>query len=680
MRKSEPEQGRSGSDTPTWRRGQESSETDARSGALQSGSRTRFSPPPPPYSTTSVGKGDEPPRGPLGSSPPGLSATPSVRVPLSTAGQHLGGVRVALVDVDPTRVDALALALRARRAEVHVTTLTPRKSHWRLLRRFCPHALLIDEEVLAGAGADFLRGFRADPFLRHVQLIAVRFERLFRERSGTASIESIKVLLEPLGGPETYLVSRLGPRCEIEFDFDQVPPHLLLRILAGRIEPTRIECTRGRETLVWTIVRGKTGGATLRVGASLEARRLSSEEALGWLLEHKNCQVVLTQPDDFEEYSSASEVIPIVEEKMSGLWDLSQLAGSAPTNVEERGPSTERSGGARLPSDAQMPSPRISRESEPATSEAPVATSAFPSHAPFVRSLGPSSSRGDRLRRSAAPVAWTAALGIPVAVGFVWLSRDGASGSEASSTVAVAAPARVEERPKAEVPASVEGPSTLPAHAVHEAPAVGLPRERVASPFAIVERSAEPCEVHVAERELSEPLRSRMAESYWRAGQRLLVAGKNREAQTELCKSAFLAPAGGGAEQLAELYLTARAPAVAELHVRKVIAEHPEKRSAVELLGDVLHQRGRIDDAKAAWFEAFRIAPSDERTQRAMARHWFSQAQLSLRASDDARAERYLRRTLTLEPQHREARALLHRVLLRMREAELAAAWAPERE
>src|SRR5690606_13026336 len=121
------------------------------------------------------------------------------------------GVRVALVDVDPTRTDAIAVALRARRAEVHIASLNSDRPRFRLLRKFAPHALLIDEDVLANDGLQFLQTFREDPFLQHTQLLTLRFDRLFRVRSGTASIESVKDLLEPLGRAETALLSQLGP-------------------------------------------------------------------------------------------------------------------------------------------------------------------------------------------------------------------------------------------------------------------------------------------------------------------------------------------------------------------------------------------------------------------------------------------------------------------------------------
>src|SRR5690606_22582842 len=79
----------------------------------------------------------------VGPSPP--SSVGSVRLSLTGTGRNLRGVRVALVDTDPTRTDALAVALRARQAEVHVTSFEGDRVHMRLLRKFAPHALLIDE-------------------------------------------------------------------------------------------------------------------------------------------------------------------------------------------------------------------------------------------------------------------------------------------------------------------------------------------------------------------------------------------------------------------------------------------------------------------------------------------------------------------------------------------------------
>src|SRR5690606_28833682 len=262
----------------------------------------------------------------VGPSPP--SSVGSVRLSLTGTGRNLRGVRVALVDTDPTRTDALAVALRARQAEVHVTSFEGDRVHMRLLRKFAPHALLIDEAVLSLQGKSLVEKLRSDPFLGHTQLFPLRFERMYKARVGAASIEAVRAVLEPVGRAERELLARLGPHVEVEFELDQFPPHRLLRMLATRAAPTTIECTREKEMLRWTVVRGRTGHAQLyRLGVE-EPERLSADEALEWLLGHQNCYIVLTQPTEFDD-KTGRDVIPMVERKESGLWDVPESTPSS---------------------------------------------------------------------------------------------------------------------------------------------------------------------------------------------------------------------------------------------------------------------------------------------------------------------------------------------------------------
>jgi hypothetical protein len=264
------------------------------------------------------------------------------------------------------------VALRARRAEVHIASLNVDRAHFRLLRKFAPHALLIDEEVLANEGREFLHRFREDPFLQHTQLLTCRFDRLFRLRSGTASIESIRDILEPLGRAETALLSQLGPSIEVEFDLDQFPPHRLIKMLAGRSAPTTIVCTREKETFRWTIVGGKTGRAEVWHSAHRDPCVLSAEDAFDWLLSHNNCHVVLIEPTEFDD-TTRREVIPLVENKESGMWEL-PLISETITRHEKRAQGRKPSQPDSLQPVSVRPRPITSRFAFPRYSRYQMAT------------------------------------------------------------------------------------------------------------------------------------------------------------------------------------------------------------------------------------------------------------------------------------------------------------------
>lgn len=586
----------------------------------------------------------------------------SVRMPLSQRGRYLDGVRIALADTDPTRTDALAVALRIRRAEVHIASLHGDRGHFRLLRRFAPHALLIDEQVLAEQGRDFLRQFREDPFLQHTQLLTLRFDRLFRVRSGTASIESIKDILEPLGRAEAELLAQLGPDVEVEFDLDQYPPHRLIKMLAGRTSPTTISCTRGKETFRWTVANGKTGRAELRHRSYPEPCHLSPEEALDWLLSHQNCHVVLHEPNDFDD-TTGRDVIPLVEDKESGLWEKPMWL-----------PKSRSVGGSR------------SSESNP---DSLPAFSLFAEASRRGRFLS-SSWEGTRSHK-----AWLILLAVGlVAAGVVTMTSVDSSdqrptgatertsiarpAAEAASDIPVStstAPSR--SNGAAEIPTK-DSPPKAARTAVDEEDVpskAGAERKKL---FAVPVHDEIPCETMVGEWTVPERAPKGLAMLHFRTAQRLVVDGRTDQAHLELCKSALSDPSGPGAEFLAQFALAQRAPGQAERWIRAVLQADEKKTPALELLGDILHQQGRLDEALETWLSALSMSPDEREKRAAVARVWIGHARTSLAAADYPRAERNLRRALSFDEKNAEAAGLLALVFHRRKHRELAKSWEHE--
>lgn len=606
----------------------------------------------------------------VGPLPP--SSAGSVRLSLTGTGRNLRGVRVALVDTDPTRTDALATALRARQAEVHVTSFDADRVHIRLLRRFAPHALLIDESVLPSVGKHLVECLRSDPFLGHTQLFPLRLERMYNQRFGVASIETVREFLEPLGRAESELLARLGPHVEVEFELDQFPPHRLLRMLATRGAPTTIQCTREKEMLRWTVVRGRTGHAELyRLGVEAPAR-LSADEALEWFLGHQNCHVVLTQPTEFDD-QTGREVIPMVERQESGLWEAPR--------PNKRPVSTPG---------ADSLSPQFLRDS---TSEG-VRSRFAASVGPGIRRLGSSwfdsswkwiagaalgavgvalwiyaQAPGNEMQAAAPPSQVDADTGAP-ALDSKDLPEDAALDG-ARLAAPFAPPADV--APPAS-PSPTDASATTPSVderqvAIEENGGVGL--------FAVPAKNLESCEEIVGEGKAPGSVKSqaqlaRLSAQHFRAAQKALVGGKTAEAHADLCRAALLDPAGGGTLVLVQYLLAQRDYKQALAWIRKARAARPPELAVEELWGDVLHQAGNPDDALRVWLAALDMEPAETAKRVAVARRFAAHGSESLSGGDYARAERALRRASAFDPESAVVARLLATLFSRQGQREQA--------
>lgn len=603
----------------------------------------------------------------VGPLPP--SSAGSVRMSLTGSGRNLRGVRVALVDIDPTRTDALAVALRARQAEVHVSNLEADRVHMRLLRRFSPHAVLIDEEVLASIGRGFVEKLRVDPFLGHTQLFTLRFERMYKKRVGVASIETVREFLEPLGRAENELLARLGPHVEVEFELDQFPPHRLLKMLATRPAPTTIQCTREKEMLRWTVVRGRTGHAQLyRLGVE-EPERLDADEALEWILGHQNCHVVLTQPTEFDD-KTGREVIPMVERQESGLW--------------------------------AMPSPGFARRSKSAAdSLSPLALRRRIRRARSAdKSSRPPPGKWKRLPWWKFPVA--AGLGAVLAI---FLSRAGAfrlvdeAPSVAAGQMAVAVVDADAEEVRPQVPSAAStsgGPNEARTGvALDSAEPRREAREEEASNqkvetelphgglFAVPPQRQSSCRELVGDFSAppsvtSEAQLGRLSNQYFRAAQKALVGGQNEKAHADLCRAALLHPAGQGTLLLVQFVLSRRDYEQAMDWMKQVRDARPGELEVEELWGDVLHQAGRQDEALRVWLAALSMNSEETAKRSAVARRWIAHSERSLAGGDYPRAERALRRAHSFDPNSALSARYLSTVFERQGHADAAKRWRAE--
>ncbi len=551
----------------------------------------------------------------------------SIRVPLSAPALSLSGVRAVLVDEDLTRADALAGTLRAHRVEVYLCSPHLQHFHVRLLRKFTPHVVIIDETAIRGAAAEFLNRLRSDPFLHHTQLLVVRLDRMFRARSGATQVDALLPMLQPLAQAEISLLEKLGPTCEVEFGLDEVPPHLLLKLLVPRRVSTQIECTRDDERFRWTVGWDCASDAELfRKGI---VRTLAHGDAFDWLLSHRNCHAVVTQRPEKAELRG-KPVLDLIERRLSEA------------ERRER-PQARMEMRPRLESLADL-----GRDEDTAVTHFPL-SSARPvtlvEESPSVR-LPVYRPRWVWGALGAVAAAMLGALALQNS------TQMRAPGSSAASALAGTSTLReVDADQAANSPASPEQPSEV--------------ATETSDPlFYIPEMAGAPsCEQALQGWKPDPNQPSEGALVYLRQAQNHLMTGDGDAALRKLCQSATLLRGGAGSIELSRYYLNLRAYGLAEEHLKTAQAKSPDHIEVRMLEGDLASQRGDVEGARDAWRIALQLDDAFGKSAVAVGRKYFRDAELATRQADWPRAERYLRRAVTLAPDYQPASALLAAVL-----------------
>lgn len=174
---------------------------------------------------------------------------------------------------------------------------------------------------------------------------------------------------------------------------------------------------------------------------------------------------------------------------------------------------------------------------------------------------------------------------------------------------------------------------------------------------------------------LADDERPGRALTHRRLAQQHLMRGEADQATLELCKAATLNATGKGAEMLVAHFLANRSYANAQKWLDRALASAPENEALQKLQADVFNQRGQLEESKRVLIQALEIE-DDPAVLRAVGTRFVQQAQRSMRAGDHTRGERYLRRALTLYPEHTGAAALLAHSLSRQDQKEASMAWA----
>jgi tetratricopeptide (TPR) repeat protein len=160
-------------------------------------------------------------------------------------------------------------------------------------------------------------------------------------------------------------------------------------------------------------------------------------------------------------------------------------------------------------------------------------------------------------------------------------------------------------------------------------------------------------------------------------GAKALVQGKVDDAQVAYCKAVRWDAKNPQAHiDLAQLFLIRKDGAAAAAEARAAVELDPNSGRAQSLLGDGLVRIGDHEGAKAAWLLAAGVDPNDEAKFKALLDRNLHEAEASLKKKDVARAERFFRRAIVLDPDSLEASRGLAAVLNQLGDGAAAMRWA----
>jgi tetratricopeptide (TPR) repeat protein len=163
----------------------------------------------------------------------------------------------------------------------------------------------------------------------------------------------------------------------------------------------------------------------------------------------------------------------------------------------------------------------------------------------------------------------------------------------------------------------------------------------------------------------------------WKLSRRALMKGDERAALNQMCQSAFIEPKGPATLGLARYYLGIRALDQAEQWAERAMEVNPKsKRSAQQLLGDILCQRGKMKEAREVWLSSFGLTSADDSRLLAAIGRFEKAARAARRGGDAPLAETHLRRAAAFDPKNAQTAADLASVFVQTGQPGLAKVWA----
>jgi tetratricopeptide (TPR) repeat protein/DNA-binding NarL/FixJ family response regulator len=581
-------------------------------------------------------------------------------------GSSVKGLRVALADDDSARADSVAQELRSRGAIVVVTDLNPSEARFARLRQVDPEVLIAGEAHLQGHGYELLRRMRKDTRLRWASLLVVRWEEIWSDTLSVPALDRLEAALATLAEADQSLIElgQIGEAFDTRLEI--TGPARLLRALVTTSRAMRMTVNNPRLVVSVDLSEG------LVVGASAHApddpsKTYEGALALSGLLVLSSGRVRL---DPVQQ--------PAVTNVMSTIDVALNMADSETAPIAPSIPTPHSPSLPPPPQPASLPPP-------PAFDELMGAEMAAPrGHAPRMsarKRLGITKPMAGFL------VGLACAQGLLVAWFLGSLSKKSHAEAQAaaapSALIASAAPAAA---PPAEAPVAATPGAATPAAATPAAPASAAAAAIVVPPEPARKAPVGKDEsgfVAPTCASIIDPLKLDVGNFPGAAyeqqvtGAKALVQGKVEDAQLAYCKAVRWDSKNPQTHiDLAQLFLIRKDGAAAAEEARNAVELNPNSGRAQSLLGDGLVRIGDHEGAKQAWLLAAGVDPNDPTKFKSLMNRNLHEAEASLKKKDVARAERFFRRAIVLDPDSLQASRGLAAVLNQLGDGAAAVRWA----
>jgi len=579
-------------------------------------------------------------------------------VDFETAASGVKGLRVALADDDSARADSVAQELRSRGATVVVTDLNPSEARFARLRQVDPEVLIAGEHHLQGHGYELLRRMRKDTRLRWASLLVVRWEEIWSDTLSVPALDRLESALATLAEADTSLIElgQIGEAFDTRLEI--TGPARLLRALVTTPHAVRMTVSNPRLAVSIDLSEGLIVGASAHVPHEPNVT-YDGALALAGLLVLSSGRVhvdPVQQPAVTNVMSTIDVALNMAESEKA------PIAPSIPMPHSPSLPPPPQASLAHAPDElarAEMAAPR-------------------PSPAP---QLSTRKRLGITKPMAAVLVGLACAQGLLVAWFLGSLSKKShaeaaASAQSASAAPVAAAPDAAAQAPPAPLPA---GTASAPPAASAPAPSAAAlpdPPRQAASGKDESGTVAPTCASMLDPLQLDEGNFPGAAYEQQVAGSKALVQGKVDDAEIAYCKAVrWDAKNPQSHIDLAQLFLIRKDGAAAAEEARIAVELDPNSGRAQSLLGDGLVRIGDHDGAKQAWLLAAGVDPNDATKFKALINRNLHEAEASLKKRDVARAERFFRRAIVLEPESLEASRGLAAVLNQLGDGHAAVRW-----
>ncbi|MGE3668399.1 MAG: hypothetical protein AB7K71_02030 [Polyangiaceae bacterium] len=595
-----------------------------------------------------------------------LSARGS-RAWLEDETQPLGGARVALLDDDAMRADAVAHELRERGAHVLVVGSQLTELAWSRLARFDPMLLVFDSAKDAGWRTALQQRQAADPSLHQATRGAVDLSLLWQVSESFPNIEPVTRELGRVTQRLRGAADRLRAGELLEVAELGISVRHLLRCLASDAG-CRLELQAGdRRLRVWLADGVVIGATEVRVGVD-EERVGEGLAALTELLACRQAQLGLMPAPPSS--GPPNLITPVDVALGQALSELRLSAGvvtpgavGSPAAVGATARAAEGQDGQVTPPGLVV-LPAVPARSTPPHPQTQAPLSGEPWLQPSSVLRPPIDPLGVQRKPGTRGWVWLSAALLSVGVaagGMVWWQHAGRLAEPMKARVEVSnqgiAAVRQEERYEVEPSSTAaSAPTPPPEVAKPKRAGLGLTEQLSEARAATFTVRGQPVPDCGSEAPVGTPGLA-IAKA-----RRALMSGKLAAATDAYCAALALQPEDAQLmTELARVFLQRGAGEQAVKWAKRAYELAPKTLNQV-LLGDALALDGRNEDARRAWSEAWNIKASA--TLAAIASAHFHTATSAAGQRDYAKAERFMRRVIVLDPERADAPLALARVLL----------------